>query len=206
MALLLAQFTEYGNESMKSGLRVSGALASLLVLAGCAEKEGAFFQSPNPGTAPEIVRLSTSSTAESVASVASTLKRNGFSITRASSASGVVEGSANGSAFVDCGLIIQYALGNKAQFEGASPLSVIYTSGETVDFVLRGVSARTQVRVLVDGSVANVTENHDVTMTWSNPEGKGTRTDRRPVRPGELTRFEDNTACVTSDRVADLLR
>lgn len=191
---------------MRSSFRIVGALATLLVMAGCTEKEGAFFQSPDPGTAPEVVKLSTSSTIESVAAVASTLKRNGFSITRASSATGIVEGSADGSAFVDCGLITQYALGNKAQFEGASPLSVIYTSGETVDFVLRGVSARTRVQVLVDGSVANVTENHDVTMTWSNPEGKGTRTDRRPVKPGELTRFEDNTACVTSDRVADLLR
>ena len=191
---------------MRSVFRVAGTLAALLVVAGCAEREGAFFRSPEPGTAPEIVRLSTSSTAESVHSVSAILKDNGFRIARANAAAGVVEGSADGSAFVDCGLITQYALGNKAQFEGASPLSVIYTSGETVDFVLRGVEARTRVRVLVDGSVANVTENHDVTMTWSNPEGKGTRTDRRSVRPGELTRFEDNTACVTSDRVADLLR
>ena len=184
------------------------AVVSLTVFltSGCAPEDGLYFQDPKPGDDPQVVRLGTSSNVDSVRTVASTLRSNGFMVTREEPSSGIVEATADGAAFVDCGIITQYALGNRAEFAGSSPSAVIFLGGETAEFVLRRVSASTATRIMIQDSVANVTESHDVTMSWSDPEGNVTSTDRRWVRPGEPTRFKDNTACVTSDRVANLLR
>lgn len=174
--------------------------AVLVALAACAPSDGTYLKRSEAKPDASFV-LADGATS---ASVAERLRSLGFGVS--SVAADTVRAAGRGGAFVDCGRITQYRDGNKSVYPGSTPLSVLYRSNDSQDFLTRQIAVLTRVTVNLVGNQATVRERHEITMAWSASDGSGTKQQSKAVTGGNTVTFDDGTVCSTGTLIADRLR
>lgn len=178
-------------------------LALVLLAAGCAgmpvEGDRLSFRAPvSSGSAG----LATQDNPERVAQA---LRAAGFSDV-AVLRDGSIRLRSGNPALVDCGTVVQDALGNRAEFPGTSGKAVLIAERPPGDPLVRTVKTRSEIRLkpLSSGGYA-VDEAHKVTLTYASVQ-----TGRRSVTSVSfdetgVARLADNTECRSSGLVGRIL-
>ncbi len=189
--------------AVSTSIRPVGALLAALLLSACAGNAGedslTFRQ---PVAEPGQTLASTATPAE----VVETLRANGFTdVTRLRD--GTVRLRSNSAALVDCGTIVQVALGNRAEFAGNSAKAVLIAKRPPGDPAIRMLGSKSEVLLqpLEAGGGYAIAESHQVRLKYEAPK-KGFRSTTTVTFDGTGTApLADNTACRASGLVGTLL-
>lgn len=182
--------------------RPFGALLAALLLTACvgnAGEDSLTFRQPvaDPGQ--------TLASAATPAQLVETLRANGFTdVTRLRD--GSVRVRSNSPALVDCGTIVQVALGNRAEFPGNSAKAVLIAKRPPGDPAVRMLGSKSEIVLKpLDGGGYAITESHQVRLKYEAPK-KGLRSTTTVAFDGTATApLADHTACRASGLIGRLL-
>lgn len=183
-------------------IRPLGALLAALLLSACAgsaREDSLTFRQPSadPGQ--------TLASAAPPAQVVETLRANGFTdVTRLRD--GSVRVRSNSPALVDCGTIVQVALGNRAEFPGNSAKAVLIAKRPPGDPAVRMLGSTSEIVLKpLDGGGYAIAELHRVRLKYEAPK-KGLKSTTTVAFDGTGTApLADNTACRASGLIGTLL-
>ena len=180
------------------------AVAATFLIAGCAGSSndgGPRLQlvPPKSGQGVSFVQSDAS-----LSEVAAAYRAAGFTdVIRSASA---VRVRTRSDAFVDCGTMRQFALGNRAEFPGSSSRAAILTTGRAGSVLLRTVDIRSTATITQGApGTLNISENHSITVEYRGPGGTLFSRDRVSFDQDGAGQFRDNASCVSSGGAARIL-
>jgi hypothetical protein len=183
---------------------------SLLALAGCVIipiGSGNLIYRPPTGTAAMRAPLEAPTTAGATRLAAERMRAGGLRVTSVSTGAGRISARATDGSLVDCGTFIQTARGNTARFPGSAPLAVVFSNSHLGGLYRREARVDSRVTVTAAPGAAAIAERHEVTLRRRSADGKTLLgSESRSFTGTSRARFSDGTVCVSSGRVADLLR
>ncbi|TCO72041.1 hypothetical protein [Rhodovulum euryhalinum] len=153
------------------------------------------------------VGIEAQSPAEAARLVAERLRAGGLTVTSVRPASGRVAARASDASLVDCGSFLQRAYGNTSRFAATAPLAVVFADDQPGGMVRREARVASRVHLSTgDGSV-RIAERHRVTLRQLSADGgRVLWSETRDFTESGPVRFSDGTTCLSSGRVAALLR
>lgn len=158
-------------------------------------------------TAVPAVAIGAPTRADAVARAAAALRGGGLTVTATDPARGRVAARARDAGLVDCGTFYQRAFGNVSEFPGAAPLAVVFSDSQPGGVFRREARVDSRVDLAVDAGTARIDERHRVTLRHLSADGKRLLwSETRSVTGAGRAAFADGTVCVSSGRVAALLR
>lgn len=180
------------------------AVLIALVAAGCAEMPaGEDRIAYRPPAAESAARVATT---KDSAGVAQALRAAGFdnvTVLR----DGSVRLRSDSAALVDCGTIVQVALGNRAEFPATTAKAVLIADRPPNDPAVRSVRTRSEVRLvpLADGSGFAVGEAHRVTVTYTSALTGRSSHSSASFDGTQVARLADKSSCRSAGLVQDIV-
>lgn len=183
--------------------RPLAALAAALLMAACTTMAGEDRLATRPPAAGGSASLATRATP---AEVAGALRAGGFGDV-ALMRDGSVRLRSSSPALVDCGTIVQVALGNRAEFPGVTGKAVLIAKRPPDDPLVRLVDTRSEIRLrpLASGDGYAVEERHRVTLSYQSVKTGRTSVSSAAFGATDSARLADNTTCRSSGLIGRLL-
>jgi hypothetical protein len=192
------------------GMRLRAPAIAFLALTGCVIipiGSGNLIYRPPTGTAAMRAPLEAPTTAGATRLAAERMRAGGLKVTSISTASGRISARASDGSLVDCGTFTQTAHGNTARFPASAPLAVIFSNSHLGGFYRREARVESRVTVTAAPGSAVIAERHEVTLRRRSADGKTLLgSESRSFTGTSRAKFSDGTICMSSGRVADLLR
>jgi hypothetical protein len=189
-------------------LRIATAIQATvlgLALAGCVGTKdldnGLYYRPPEASGAASV------GSGLDPAEVAQALREAGFTDVRRVGTDTVVLRSAD-PRLVDCGMLMQVAEGNAAEFAGNAPRAVLIEGFVTPGLIQRDMTVASQVRLTrsAGGDGYAVQEQHMVTRHFTALEGNARSRASVSFDEAAGAAFSDGTSCQSSGLIAGLLK
>ena len=176
-----------------------------LRVAGCAAvppaQDGLTFR------APQATGTDTISTSRTPGDVVQALKAAGFESTPLLR-DGSIRVRSAAPALVDCGPLLQVALGNRVEVSGTAPKAVLIAKPPLNGPTERKVKSSSDIRLvpLASGKGYAVAETHSVTVTYRSVSTGRVATSRISFDETGSGRLADHTSCKSSGLIHKILR
>lgn len=190
--------------SMPMPIRPLSALTAALLAAACT---GMPAGEDRLATRPPVsAAAATLATDAGPAEVAQALRDRGFSDV-ALLRDGSVRLRSSSPALVDCGTVVQVAMGNRAEFPGTAAKAVLIANRPPGDPLVRRVETRSEIRLrpLSSGGGYAVEESHRVKLSYQSVKTGRKSVSSAAFGTGDSARLADNTTCRSSGLIATIL-